>query len=358
MDILIIAWQCLQIYGLDLILVGVHEAGHQITGALLGYRWKYWIVGPLKVSRETGRVCVSYSKMWFGGRAGAFRHPLDTRLRRSCRIIGGPLANLLLGMGLFFYLRYFPPVRHSLDWTLMAMLVISFLIVLESVIPSNHNGVKNDAMLLVQLWKDREKWADYYAHRDERNCNYEAEMDRHKALAILVGSMKAGHRPRDWDDNMVARVIAFSDGKPGEALASHYAFYWAADRGDWEIAGEYIGRALALRELVSDTSRSMFLLDSAFYNGLIRADGDAAMMHIAEAMSITVSNTLHKAMIASMTLRAEAAVLLADGKSTEAAQKAQEALSSLSFAGAGGCADRCLIECLIAACSGQKVQTI
>ena len=59
MDILIIAWQCLQIYGLYLLLVAVHEAGHLITGALLGYRWNYWIVGPLKVSREMGECALA-----------------------------------------------------------------------------------------------------------------------------------------------------------------------------------------------------------------------------------------------------------------------------------------------------------
>lgn len=356
MDILIIAWQCLQIYGLYLILVAVHEAGHQTAGALLGYRWNYWIVGPLKVSRETGRLCVSYSKMWLGGRASTFPHPADTRIRQAGMIIGGPLASLLLGSGIFFYLRYFSAVRQSLDWTLTAMLVISVYLVSITVIPYSHKGIKNDAMLLVQLWKDREKWADYYSQREERNRAYEAEVDRYVALTTLVASVKSGQRPRDWNADVVARAIALRDGKPNDALSAHYAFYWAADRGDWKGAGEHIGRALSMREALPDTHRAMSLLDGAFYEGMFLENSDAARTLMAEAAGISIPDDQHRAMVASMTLRAEAATLLADGVPTEAIQKAQEALSSLSFAGAGGCADRCLIECLIAACSNQKVR--
>ena len=55
-------------------------------------------------------------------------------------------------------------------------------------------------------------------------------------------------------------------------------------------------------------------------------------------------------MLRSMTLRAEAAVLLAEGQPVEAVQTAQESLSSLVFVTANDCADRCLLEQFIAEC--------
>ena len=58
-NILILAWQCLQVYGLYLFLVAIHEAGHHLAGAFVGYRWKGWIVGPFQVLREGEEVRVS-----------------------------------------------------------------------------------------------------------------------------------------------------------------------------------------------------------------------------------------------------------------------------------------------------------
>ena len=119
-----------------------------------------------------------------------------------------------------------------------ALLIMSFGLVLGSVIPYTHKGFKNDAALLVQLWEDKERWADYYANRESRNASLQGGIDRYAALDLnWLALMKEGLRPREWDASLVEQTAALQDGKVNEAVATHYGFYWAADRGDWEKSG-------------------------------------------------------------------------------------------------------------------------
>lgn len=327
--------QYLQLYGLLLVLIAVHEAGHQLAGALVGYRWKGWIVGPFQVSRETGggRVRFSLSKTLFSGRAYVFPHESDTLKRRAFFLLGGPLATLLLGVGLLVYCLHLSGEQQDQALLVLAMIVMSGLFVLSSAVPHSHNGFKSDAARLIELWKDKDRVA------------------RDTALMTLVKALQNGQRPRDWDESLVARMTALRDGKANEALAAHYGFYWAADRGDWVQSGQYLDRALALRTTLSDVFRAMVVLDGAYYVALFQRDAAAARRLLTEASEAKAEDEESRAALLSMTLRAEAAVLLTEGRPEEAIQKAEEALASLVFVKANDCADRCLIERVIASCN-------
>ena len=293
MYVLIWAWQFFQFYALFLVLVAVHEAGHHLAGALVGYRWKGWTVGPLRVSREDGAVRVRLSKTLLGGRAIAFHPPDDTLARQSVYILGGPVASLLFGLGILFYFHHLPPVQQDATWQVMATVYMSFWLVLGSIVPYSRKGFKNDAALLVHIWRNkaewddyhekRKNWADYSANRERYEAEYELENARHTALMTLVASMQDGQRPSEWDAGLMEQAVALRDGKPNEAAAVHYGFYWAADRGDWERGGEYIRRALALRETLPGPWRAKVLLDGAYHEGLVQNDAAVARLLLTEA---------------------------------------------------------------------------
>ncbi len=308
-------WQYVEIYGLLLVLIAVHEAGHHLAGALVGYRWKGWIVGPFQVSRETGggRVRFSLSKTLFSGRAYVFPHESDTLKRRAIFILGGPLATLLLGVGLLIYYLHLPGEQQDNAVVLLAMIGLSGLFVLSSAVPHSHNGFKSDATRLIELWKDKDRMA------------------RDTALMTLVKALQNGQRPRDWDEGFVARMTALRDGKANEALAAHYGFYWAADRGDWVQSGQYLDRALALRTTLSDVFRAMVALDGAYCAALFQHDAAGARCLLMEASEAKAGDEESRAALLSMKLRAEAAALFAEGKPNKAVQKAHEALASLAF---------------------------
>lgn len=328
-------WQYIELYGLLLVLIAVHEAGHHLAGALVGYRWKGWIIGPFRVSRETssGLVHFGFSKTLFSGRALVFPHESDTLKRRAIFILGGPLATLLLGVGLLIYYLHLPEEQQDKAVILLATIGLSGLFVLSSAIPHNRNGFKSDATRLIELWKDKDR------------------VVRDTALMTLVEALQNGQRPRDWDESLVKRMTALRDGKTNEALAAHYGFYWAADKSDWQQSEQYIHRALSLRTTLSDVFRAMVVLDGAYCAALFQRDAAEARRLLTEASTVQAEDGESRAALLSMTLRAEAAVLLAEGRPEEAIQKAEEALASLVFVKANDCADRFLIERVIASCN-------
>ena len=328
-------WQYIELYGLLLVLIAVHEAGHHLAGALVGYRWKGWIVGPFQVSRETGggQVRFGLSKKLFSGRATVFPHESDTLKRRAIFILGGLVATLLLGVSLLLYDLLLPGAQQDQSFLLLAMIALSGVFFLNNAIPYNHKGFKSDGARLLELWKDRDRVA------------------RDIALITLVKALQNGQRPRDWDENLVTRMTALRDGKANEALAAHYGFYWAADRGDWEESQQYIHRALALRTTLSAVGRAMVELDGAYCAALFQRDAAEARRLLAEASAVEAEDSESRAALLSMTLRAEAAALFAEGKPEKAIQKAEEALASLGFVKANDYADRFLIERLIIACA-------
>lgn len=328
-------WQYVELYGLLLVLIAVHEAGHHLAGALMGYRWKGWIVGPISISRETsgGQVHFGLSKTLFSGRALVFLHESDTLKRRAIFILGGPLATLLLGAGLLIYYLYLPGEQQNKAVILLATIALSGLFVLSSAIPHSRNGFKSDATRLIDLWRDKDRVA------------------RDTALMALVKALQNGQRPRDWDESLVKRMTALRDGKTNEALAAHYGFYWAADQCDWEESEQYIHRALALRTTLSDVFRAMVALDGAYCAALFQRDAAEARRLLTEASAVEAEDGESRAALVSMILRAEAAVLLAEGRPEEAIQKAQDALASLALVKANDCADRFLIERLLVSCA-------
>ncbi len=353
MDIPIIAWDCLQVYLLLLLLIAVHEAGHLLAAAALGYRLRGCVVGPVRVDRQSGSLRLSYSRMIYGGQALVFHNPRETRARRAGFILGGPLASLLFGIGFLWDITRLPLQTQDTDWHLGSLLLISAIFFLMSVIPYTYRGGKNDAMLLVDLWRGKARWERYYADRGRYNAlyaDYEQDTARHTATRTLYAWLRAGRRPRDWDAGTVARATAPGEGSPFEALASHYAFYWAADSGDAEASARHIGRALALLDTLPLSIRAYVLLDGAHHAGVFGADAGTARALLERARACPLPGPEEALMIRAMTLRAEAAVLLAEGRMGEARDRAGEALAALDADKPEMCADRCLVQRLLTLC--------
>ena len=91
-----------------LLTTAVHELGHLLAGRLVGLRFHLLIIGPLRISRENGRLRMDLHKSAaiFSGMTGST--PGDARnlsQRLLIFTLGGPLASLLQAIvtaGLFF----------------------------------------------------------------------------------------------------------------------------------------------------------------------------------------------------------------------------------------------------------------
>ncbi len=119
------------------IVLGVHELGHLITGIWQGFRFELFVVGPLGVKREEGKVKVYFNKnlQYYGGVAATI--PLDDRPENSKKfgniLIAGPIASLIFAaiMGGIYYLFQFP-----YDKVILTGALISVGIFFATTIPS------------------------------------------------------------------------------------------------------------------------------------------------------------------------------------------------------------------------------
>jgi hypothetical protein len=130
-------------------------------------------------------------------------------------------------------------------------------------------------------------------------------------------------RPADYDPALVARTVALGDGSLFDLYGHFTVYYHAADRGDWPAAQGHLDRVLAGEEklvpFMRDTARNEYAWLLATVGGAGAAGVARAWLDSAGPLDFDPATRL----------RAEAAVLAAEGKAAEAAAKAREGLHAL-----------------------------
>ncbi|MDQ3929346.1 MAG: hypothetical protein M3328_09385, partial [Chloroflexota bacterium] len=147
--------------------------------------------------------------------------------------------------------------------------------------------------------------------------------ERWCALKALAGESKSGKRPREWDAECIRQATALPDGSFDDQGGNHLAFYWALDRGDVEGAGAYLDRLLAISDGRFMAMQPVISADAAFYHAYYRNDPATARGYL-ERIGDMLSNRFRY-----MQMRAEASVLLSEGKVDEARARAREGLASM-----------------------------
>lgn len=139
------------------------------------------------------------------------------------------------------------------------------------------------------------------------------------AETTLIGAEYVlAQRPRDWDASLIERANLLVDGEP-QGRCYWWAYNFALDRGDVDAARSYI------RRLTPDTSVEteceVDLFEAAYFAARYDNDSVAARVYLEKARGLC--------RVEDQTwLRAEAAVLLAEGKDQEAEARANEGLAA------------------------------
>lgn len=300
------AWQLLLIFPATLLAIAWHELGHLAGGWLSGFRLVLFIVGPLAIERLYGRLRFRFNKslhLWGGLAASAPLDglPRDPRFMRWAlvRIVaGGPLFSLLGGGLLLPALLWFG--WTTLAGSLLAMVgALSLCIALATLMPLATGGFRSDGARLLQMLRGGPE-ADRWAH-----------------LAILSGLSQTS-RPRDWPTALV--VACSGPGAPGfdAVSAAWMRALHHQDRGELSEARTWIGEALANQDHWPKPARA-FLHATAAYLHALAGDAAEARRQLAavEGAGFSVREQL---------LLAEAAVLLAEKRCTEAAAAAERGL--------------------------------
>jgi Zn-dependent protease len=297
-----------------LLEVVAHEMGHVLAGRLVGFRFVFCTIGPLKIT-STGRgFMLGYHENWLtmaGSAASVPTHTRNARQREFVRIAGGPLASLLLG-GTAIALAL---ATSGMAQRLCELAAITSLFSFgANMLPFKSGSSLSDGARIRMLLRSRQP------------------ADRCCAIAALVGASKHGQRPRDWDREWVARATEVPDGSLDDIAGHHLAYYSSVDRKDLAGAGRHLERALAASEggHVPARVRWVIQLDAAFFQAYFL--GDPAMARrLLRAAGAGKARHDHF-----MQLRAESAVLLAEGKHPEAQAMAKESLAAMDQERLGG----------------------
>jgi hypothetical protein len=291
-------------------LVGLHEVGHLIGGRLAGFRFAFFVVGPLRFTRGPRGIQIRWTRMPESVLGLAVSLPTDDRdLRRRLAVMlaGGPAANLIAALFAFALdvgLGPHPVDRAWLGLVLSTVGAWSLFHFLISIVPSGKRGVLTDGAKLLSLLRGG------------------PEAERHCAIAALTGSSLGGTRPRDWQPELLKVATSLPDGSASDATAALLAYRWALDRGDVERAGEFLDRALAGRQKLPAISRPALFLEAAYFTARHSGDAIAARAFLAQGKGGAIIEPCTR-------LRAEAAVLLAEGDRIAAQQRATEAFAAI-----------------------------
>jgi len=283
----------------------VHELGHAVAALMVRFQVQSFTVGPLMMRREATGLRFRRTRIRIGGLVTIVPvglHELGKRM--LIVVIGGPASSFLFA-GLAFAARrsFGEPLQSS--W-MNPFSVVSGALGILSLIPMR-SFYRSDG---AQIWD---------------LLRSPAKAERHCALLAIAGAAKAGLRPRDWDSELIAKALSVTDDAGSDVSANVIAYESAMDRREFDLANRHLEAALKLRHKCPINLKSGLALDAAFFYSMVREDSTLAQEWLNECDRRYVYERYSMLMV-------EAAVLLSEGKSSEAADKAQESARLLSRA--------------------------
>jgi hypothetical protein len=309
-----------------LALIAVHESGHLLAGMAVGFRPWLVIIGPLKIVREDATLRVRLNRSLVPGMVRSFpTHAHDLRQRLAVYVSGGPLANLLLGvlcLGLAVVANRIPTditTRSQISSWLGIVGLCSLVLFLGTIIrflsaalPLRSRGPRSDGAQLFDLLQGRPR------------------AERRLLTITLIAAWQDGVRPRAWEVGLVERLLALREGNVDDVGANTCGYYYALDCGQIERAGLLLDLAKSQLEGYQVESLPALLLEVAFFEARYRHNVAAARAWLEQAQGGHAESFTR--------LRAEAAILWAEGFYAKAAAKAEAGLAAIPQLAARGSA--------------------
>lgn len=290
-----------------LVVVTWHELGHVLGGKLTGGQLLLFIVGPFKWARTPSGLRFGFNRSINLGGGLAACLPLEERdlpRRMAIMIAGGPVASVVLTVLALWISAW--SAAHG--WAFVQKLtmttaLISGVIFVVTAIPGQAGGFRTDGRRLVELVRGGPR------------------AEQEAALLSLTVAGLAGVRPADFSPKKIAAAIGVDDGSLN-ALYGHFnAYSHHADVGDFGRAQGHLDRLVAEEDQLPPFMRDMVRADYAWLLAQPGGDVAAARAWLETAGKVEFDPATK--------LRAEAAVLLAEGRCDEAAVKAREGLVAL-----------------------------
>lgn len=293
-----------------LFTVGWHELGHLAGGRLAGGRFLLYIIGPFQWQRTPAGIRFSWNRRinLAGGMAACL--PVDQKNlphRFALMIAGGPFASLLLVVLALWVAA--ACAAAGLVWpqhVAMLTALMSGVIFLVTALPGEAGGLRTDGRRLVNL------------------LGRDATARQEAALLALTVAGLNGTRPAAFAPDWLRDATAVNPGSLHTLYGHLNAYLHHADRREYVAAQRELDAAVAGEACLPPFMRNLLRAEYAWLLAVATADTPAARAWLETAGPTDFDPAAR--------LRAEAAVLLAEGRKTEAAAKAREGLKALEQA--------------------------
>jgi hypothetical protein len=183
---------------------------------------------------------------------------------------------------------------------------------LAAALPFRSRGPRSDGAQLLDLLRGRPR------------------AERRLVAVALVTAWQDGVRPRAWEAELVERLLALREGTEDDVGANICGYYYALDSGQSERAGRLLDWAVSQLQGYQADFRPALQLEAAFFEARHRRNVVAARAWLERARAGHAERYTR--------LRAEAAILWAEGRYAEAAAKAEAGLAAIPRSAAGGSA--------------------
>ncbi|MFY9235107.1 MAG: site-2 protease family protein [Fimbriimonadaceae bacterium] len=284
-----------------ILLVALHELGHIVAGKLVGFRFHSIQVGPFRLSKTTtGFHFGLTSTLWAGGLASMLpQNPQDLVKRYRWFAAGGPIAS---------FLPVIPCVIGTIYENKLAALLLlpSIMGLMGSATPrgmGEDDDLKSDGEIIAESFREPE------------------QLRRKLLLWSVFAAWESGERPRDWPIHMLDNLNASE--LEGEQLLAVYLlrYYHQIDADRLREALAEIAAAFAVNlDEPNNSFAMMALLEAAYAHA---RSGDAVLARARLQQAETPEH------LERIRLRAEAAVLFAEGKGDASKEVAERARAQI-----------------------------
>lgn len=293
----------------------LHELGHLVAGLAQGFSFAMLAVGPLLVRKENGRIrpALNRSPSTYGGLAATMPPTDEPELLKKMALVvaAGPLTTLLFTL-LFALLFFILPLDGQMRFFLFLMTLFGVAIFFATTIPEGGGG----------FLTDRARW--------QMLRRGGAEAQRWAAVAQLTSLSQQGTRPSQWSSALVDQAIGLSDGSTDALLGHLFAYYAYLDRGEIAKAGEQLTLAANGVESLPAIARPSVYVELAYFTAAHQQDAPAAHRWLDQAKGSVVEKWTR--------VRAETAVLTAEGQGKTAVAQLDSAIAAAKAAQSNGVA--------------------
>lgn len=287
----------------------LHELGHVWGGTLSGEELMRVHVWPLALTRKGDGFTLGFVNIFrpFGSTISLPVSGDNLRRATFLKILAGPLASfalfVVLGLGSYgLWLRTDPANGTAVAWKLLlgGAALVALVEFVANLVPHKTDQYANDGYQLLGLMRN------------------DPPLIAGLHIALLWGRLIQRERPRDHEPAIVIGAVERAADPMQKAVANWLAFYWALDRGDIEGAAGYLQRSMELDESKIVAAIPDLLLDAAYFEARYRSNP-------ALARSLVAKTDGRKTQPA-MRLRADTAILFAEGDLRGALDKANEGM--------------------------------